>query len=185
MTAKHFTESDFLLQQVCGLGFWHLSFLKLRSFRIWDAVYLCGSLHKPPLFLNSKSITLLFPLRTSRITVPFKSFPLTLSDHNKARGFFHPRTGRVCCIKSILTRLKIYAFVSSVRSSSVYHGLLEGSSSSSKPLFQIFQILQILKWKWKWKDPLCAKCLKDQTCAIFLKSLGFKDIEYDIPVYQM
>ena len=33
-------------------------------------------------------------------------------------------------------------FVSSVRSSSVYHGLLEGSS---KPLFQIFQILQIRK----------------------------------------
>ena len=108
MTAKHFTESDFLLQQFCGLGFWHLSFLKLRSFRIRDAVYLCGSLHKPPLFLNSKSITLLFPLRTSRITVPFKSFPLTLSDHNKARGFFHPRTGRVGCIKSILTRLKIF-----------------------------------------------------------------------------
>ena len=47
---------------------------------------------------------------------------------------------------------------------------------SSNPLFQIFQNLQILKWKWKWKDP---------TCAIFLKSMGFKDIEYDIPVYQM
>ena len=29
------------------------------------------------------------------------------------------------------------------------------------------------------------KCLKDPTCAIFLKSMGFKDIEYDIPVYQM
>ena len=111
MTAKHFTESDFLLQQFCGLGFWRLSFLKLRSFRIRDAVYLCGSLHKPPLFLNSKSITLLFPPRTSRITVPFKSFPLTLSNHNKARGFFQPRTGRVGCIKSILTRLKIYAFL--------------------------------------------------------------------------
>ena len=105
MTAKHFTESDFLLQQFYGLGFWHLSFLKLQSFRIRDAVYLCGSLHKPPLFLNSKSITLLFPLRTSRITVPFNS------NHNKARGFFQPRTGRVGCIKSILTRLKIYAFL--------------------------------------------------------------------------
>ena len=46
----------------------------------------------------------------------------------------------------------------------------------SKPLFQIFQILQIRKGKWKWKD---------LTCAIFLKSMGFKDIEYDIPVYQM
>ena len=44
------------------------------------------------------------------------------------------------------------------------------------PVFQIFQILQILMWKWKWKDP---------TCAIFLKSMGFKDIEYDISVYQM
>ena len=47
---------------------------------------------------------------------------------------------------------------------------------SSNPLFQIFQILQIRRWKWKWKDP---------TCAIFLKSMGFKDIKYDIPVYQM
>ena len=24
------------------------------------------------------------------------------------------------------------------------------------------------------------KCLKDPTCAIFLKSIGFKDIKYDI-----
>ena len=62
-------------------------------------------------------------------------------------------------------------FISSVRSSSGYHGLLH-----INPVFQIFQILQILKWKWKWKDP---------TCAIFFKSMGFKDIEYDIPVYQM
>ena len=29
------------------------------------------------------------------------------------------------------------------------------------------------------------KCLKDPTCAIFLKSMGFKDIKYDIPVCQM
>ena len=29
------------------------------------------------------------------------------------------------------------------------------------------------------------KCLKDPTCAIFLKRMGFKDIEYDLPVYQM
>ena len=29
------------------------------------------------------------------------------------------------------------------------------------------------------------KCLKDPTCAIFLKRMGFKDIKYDIPVYQM
>ena len=59
-------------------------------------------------------------------------------------------------------------FISSVRSSSGYHGLLH--------INPVFQILQILKWKWKWKDP---------TCAIFLKSMWFKDIEYDIPVYQM
>ena len=64
--------------------------------------------------------------------------------------------------------------VSSVRSSSGYHSLLH----TSNPVFQNFQILQILKWKWKWK-------WKDPTCAIFLKSMGFKDIEYDIPVYQM
>ena len=30
-----------------------------------------------------------------------------------------------------------------------------------------------------------AKWLKDPTCAIFFKSMGFKDIKYDIPVYQM
>ena len=65
-----------------------------------------------------------------------------------------------------------WLFVSSVRSSSGYHGLIE--IRASNPLFQIFQILQIRKWKWK-----------DPTCAIFLKSMGFKDIEYDIPVYQM
>ena len=71
-------------------------------------------------------------------------------------------------------RTTFSSFISSVRSSSGYNGLIE--IRSSNPLFQIFQILQILKWKWKWKDP---------TCAIFLKSMGFKDIENDIPVYQM
>ena len=35
--------------------------------------------------------------------------------------------------------------VSSVRSSSGYHGLIEIRSSSANPLFQIFQILQIRK----------------------------------------
>ena len=30
-----------------------------------------------------------------------------------------------------------------------------------------------------------SKCLKDPTCAIFFKGMGFKDIKYDIPVYQM
>ena len=29
------------------------------------------------------------------------------------------------------------------------------------------------------------KCLKDPICAIFLKSMGFEDIKYDIPMYQM
>ena len=29
------------------------------------------------------------------------------------------------------------------------------------------------------------KCLKDPTCAIFLKSMGFKDIKYDILVCQI
>ena len=29
------------------------------------------------------------------------------------------------------------------------------------------------------------KCLKDPTSAIFLKSMGFKDINFDIPVYKM
>ena len=28
------------------------------------------------------------------------------------------------------------------------------------------------------------KCLKDPTCAIFFKSMGFKHIKYDIAVYQ-
>ena len=42
-----------------------------------------------------------------------------------------------------------------------------------KPLFQIFQIR---KGKWKWKN---------LTSAIFLKSLEFKDIKYDIPVCQI
>ena len=28
------------------------------------------------------------------------------------------------------------------------------------------------------------KCLKDPTCAILFKSMGFKDIKYDIPRYQ-
>ena len=38
-----------------------------------------------------------------------------------------------------------WLFVSSVRSSSGYHGLIE--IRASNPLFQILQILQILKWK--------------------------------------
>ena len=49
---------------------------------------------------------------------------------------------------------RMFFIISSVRSSSVYQGLIE------------IQILQILK------------CL-DPTCAIFLKSWLFKDINYD------
>ena len=52
------------------------------------------------------------------------------------------------------------------------HITFQFSFISDLPLFQIFQILQILKWKWKWKDP---------TFAIFLKNMGFKDVEYNIP----
>merc|ERR1712110_477116 len=76
----------------------------------------------------------------------------------------------------------------------------------TQPLFQIFQILKILKCL---NDPTCAiflkrmpnmtvpcikyeiqkytntKCLEYPTCAIFLKSMGFNDIKYDIPMYQI
>ena len=52
------------------------------------------------------------------------------------------------------------------------HITFQFSFISDLPLFQIFQILQILKWKWKWKDP---------TFAIFFKNMGFKDVEYNIP----
>ena len=64
----------------------------------------------------------------------------------------------------------LYSFFSSVRSSSVYHGLLYTPALAQTHFFQILQIL---------------KCLKDPTCAIFQKSMGFKHIKYDIPVYQM
>ena len=57
--------------------------------------------------------------------------------------------------------------VSSDRGSSAYPSLLQ---TQLNPLFQIFQILN---------------CLKDPTCAISLKSMGFKDIKYDIPMYQI
>ena len=30
-----------------------------------------------------------------------------------------------------------------------------------------------------------SKCFKDPTYAIFLKIIGFKDIKYDIPMYQI
>ena len=39
-----------------------------------------------------------------------------------------------------------------------------------------YTITQIRKYTNK-------KCLKDPTCAIFFKSMGFKDIKYDIPVW--
>ncbi len=55
------------------------------------------------------------------------------------------------------TRGIIICFVSSVRTSNVYPGLLH-THTQQQPFFQIFQILQILNG------------LKDPTCAIFLKS---------------
>ena len=62
--------------------------------------------------------------------------------------------------------------VSSVRSSSGYHGLLH----IYKPSFSNFSNSSDSKVKVKVKGP--------NMCYIF-KSMGFKDIEYDIPVYQM
>ena len=56
------------------------------------------------------------------------------------------------------------SLISSVTSSTAYYGLLPTQQCNP---------LQIIK------------CLKDPTCAVFLKSMGFKDIKYDIPVYQM
>jgi len=59
-----------------------------------------------------------------------------------------------CCLQNQTcydcTVSSMELFISSVRSSSGYHGLIE----IRNPLFQIFQILQIRKWKWK--DPTCA-----------------------------
>ena len=65
------------------------------------------------------------------------------------------------------------AVVSSVRSSSGYHGLIEIQRAAT---FSDFSNSSDSKVKVKVKGP---------NSAIFLKSMGFKDIEYDIPVYQM
>ena len=37
----------------------------------------------------------------------------------------------------------------------------------------------------KKKIKCWVQCLKYPTCAMFLKIMGFKDIKYNIPVYQM
>ena len=41
--------------------------------------------------------------------------------------------------------------------------------SATSPLFSDFSDFRL------------TRCLKDPTCATFLKSMGFKDIKYDIP----
>ena len=69
-----------------------------------------------------------------------------------------------------------YIIVSSVRSSSVYHGLLRTYPAQQQPTFSDFSNSSDSKVKVKEKDP---------TCALFFKSMGFKDIKYDILVYQM
>ena len=100
-----------------------------------------------------------------------KSFPeiiwMSGNTRSENRGETEPNQN---CLQSVPPRPELHDvkiiptisifIISSVRSSSVYQGLIE------------IQILQILK------------CL-DPTCAIFLKSWWFEDIKYDIPVYQM
>ena len=80
-----------------------------------------------------------------------------------------------------------HCIISSVRSSSGYHGLLRTYIHTQQPTFPNFSNSSDSKVKVKVKGPnmQSAKCLKDQTCAIILKIMGFKDIRYDIPVYQM
>ena len=56
----------------------------------------------------------------------------------------------------------LYRFISSVRSSSVYHGLSITYPLPSAGHFSNFQFLQILK------------CLKDPTCAIFFEKHGIQ-----------
>ena len=111
-------------------------------------------------------------------------------------------------------RLKSVDIISSVRSSSGYHGLLHISQ-----FFKFFKFSRFeseserthhVLYFWKTWDSrisnmtfpcikykihkytitqICkytnTKCLKDPTCAIFFKSMGFKDIKYDIPVCQI
>ena len=38
--------------------------------------------------------------------------------------------------------------------------------------------------KYKTKTKTNAKCLNDPTCATFVKSRGYKDFKYDIPISQ-
>ena len=100
---------------------------------------------------------------------------------------------------------RCYYFVSSVRSSSGYHGLLHIRSTHFFKFFKFFRFeserTQHVLYFWKAWDSrisnmtfLCikckihkytitqirkytnTKCLKDPTCAIFFKSMGFKDI---------
>ena len=68
----------------------------------------------------------------------------SIRPYSFSSGWFFLTALRLMMTSSLLS---MTMFVSSVRSSSGYHGLIH----TYTPLFQIFQILQILKWKWKWK----------------------------------
>ena len=106
----------------------------------------------------------------------------------------------------------VLIFISSVRSSSGYHGLLHIRSTHFFKFFKFFRFeseseseserTQHVLYFWKaWDSRISnmtfqcikcnihkytnTKCLKVPTSAIFFKSIGFKDIKYNIPVYQM
>ena len=57
--------------------------------------------------------------------------------------------------------------------------------SSSLPLFIIFVKILPFKKILRSTKSYVHQCLKIPTCTIFLKSMGFKDIKYDIPTYQI
>ena len=107
---------------------------------------------------------------------------------------------------------RVDCFISSVRSSSGYHGLLQATfsnfsnSSDSKVkvkvngpnmcyIFEKHGIQGYRIWHSRVSNVKYTntrlhkytntKCLKDPTCAIFFKSMGLKDIKYDIPVSYM
>ena len=50
------------------------------------------------------------------------------------------------------------------------------------PCTHLAHILCTSCTSWKYTNTMY---LKDQTCALFLKSMGFKDFKYDVPLYQM
>ena len=93
----------------------------------------------------------------------------------------------------ILTiKAKASHIISSLRSSSVYHGLLRITYIQGHFFkFHFWKAWDSRKsnltfpWiKCKIHKYTNTKCLKDPTYAIFFKSMGFKHIKYDIAVYQ-